>query len=226
MDANDRPSCPRNAHIIDLSTEAFRQFAPLSVGRIDDVVVTPIGPAPTDRQKTFLDSAVFEHLGVLLTSKIPTILFAGTVLEVSGRVTTNDQYVLLYVLREGSLPVNTLVKVGKDRTFKGYVTLPNVSGEAVFVVASGNSFDTDKYATLSLISPNSLVYPKLPEKTRARITPKITYSSLSDPIIRLPQGVYGELEIRQGKRLYTITGKHLLLNNLPLSVGNAYVKIS
>ena len=100
VDLNDRPSCSRFPQIVDLSTEAFLKFAPLSRGRVDGVSVTPMGVAPTDRAKTFLAPDTFKHLSVTLTSKIPTILFSGDTIEVSGKVTTNDQYVLLYAQRE------------------------------------------------------------------------------------------------------------------------------
>ncbi len=45
-----------------------------------------MGPAPTDRAKSFLSSDTFQHLSITLTNQIPTILFSGDTIEVSGRV--------------------------------------------------------------------------------------------------------------------------------------------
>jgi rare lipoprotein A len=226
VDLNDRPSCSRFPQIVDLSTAAFKKFSPLTIWRVDGVRVTPMGPAPTDRAKSFLSSDTFQHLSITLTNQIPTILFSGDTIEVSGRVWTNDQYVLLYILKEGTSPVNKLIKVAKDKTFRWYITLPDVTGDVVFVVASGNSFDTDKYATLTLISRDSIVYPSITQYTRAKITPKITYNTSGEPMIRLQSSIYGQLEIRQWKKLYRAQWNHLLIEDLPLSLWNAWVKIS
>lgn len=94
------------------------------------------------------------------------------------------------------------------------------------MVASGNSFDTDKYATLSLISRDSIIYPSIPEYRRTKILPKVSYNSNNEPMIRLPSGLYGQLEITQGKRTSRTQGTNLLLSNFPLSLGKANVKIT
>ena len=225
VDANDRPNCSKYPQIIDLSSEAFRLFAPLSAWRVPDVSVTVMGNAPTQSSKTFLSSDTFRHLWILLTNNVPTVVFSSNTIEVSGKVMTADQYVLLYAQKEWMPPVNKLVKVAKDKSFKWFLTLPDTIGEVVFIVASGNSFDTDKYATLSLISPTSLTYPKLPTNTRAKIIPKISFNTSNEMMMRLPSNLYGELEITQGKRTYKTSGTNFLLNTIPLSIWPASVKI-
>ncbi|GAB0174887.1 MAG: hypothetical protein HHAS10_07660 [Candidatus Altimarinota bacterium] len=226
VELNDRPNCSRYPEVIDLSRRAFQVFAPLSAGRVEALNVTPIGTAPMGQTKGFLPSDSFRHLGVTLTNDIPNILFSGDTIEVSGNITTANQYVLVYAQKEGNPPVNKLLKVGKDKTFKGYITLPDITGELVFVVASGNSFDTDKYVTLTLIGKDSLSYPNIPSSSRVKISPKLTYSPNGEPLIRLPKNIYAELKITQDKRMFQTQGNSLLLSNLPLSVGKAQVSIN
>lgn len=86
VDANDRPNCSRSADSMDLSPSAFQVFSPLDVGRIANLSVTTIGKSPTNHAKTFLPRDIFAHLGVILTTDIPTVLFAHETREIQGKI--------------------------------------------------------------------------------------------------------------------------------------------
>lgn len=75
VEANDRPNCTKYPNVVDLSREAFRTLAPLSLGRLSAVSTTPVGWAP-ETPKGFLPRDTFSHLGVTLQSDIPTVLFS------------------------------------------------------------------------------------------------------------------------------------------------------
>jgi hypothetical protein len=224
LDANDRPNCSSYPQVIDLSREAFRTLAPLSTGRIPDVKVTPIGPAPTNLTKKFLPVDTFRHLGIILDSQIPTVVFSGEGMEIRGKTVSNDSHVLIYALWDGK-STSLLAPVDPDKSFRGFIKFPDIVGDIVFVVASGNSFDTDQYATLSLISPASLSYPILPTE-RLRYTPRITSLMDKTPLLSLPKWVVGELQVTQWVKKYTTRGNLLLFEDLPFRIGEARVEIS
>jgi uncharacterized protein YkwD len=226
VDANDRPNCNSHPQVIDLSREAFRIFAPFSVGRISDVSVTTLGPSPTDRVKWFLPRNAFEHLGITLTSDIPTVLLAWEGREIQGKVLNSNKFVLFYVNTwEDDESVSFLAPVSTDKSFRWFLRFPEKIGDAVLVIASGNSFDTDRYSTVSLIDDRNLSYPTLPE-SKYRLTPRIVTIEWSDPSIRLPAGIYGNMRITQWSKTTLSRWNTFILSDLPFSRGDARVHIS
>ena len=97
LDANDRPNCAKYPSVIDLSRDVFSLFAPLDRGLIADISVTDIGVAPTDVMKGFLAKDIFAHLGVTLTSSVPTVLPVGQGISIRGRVAVGSDYVIVYL---------------------------------------------------------------------------------------------------------------------------------
>ena len=223
--ANDRPNCSRYPNIIDLSRESFSLFASPSLGRIDTVEVTDIGQASTDQVKKFLPKNIFSHLDVSLTSTIPSILFIGQGLEIQWKVSIPSDYVIVYFSNQDNPDIkeSSLVKVGKDGRFTARIQLPKKVGNYTFVIARGKSFNTDSYATISLIDPDMLSYPSLPiEKFRA--TPKIMSTS-DGPIISLPENIYGEITIESKGQSFSTQGRTLLFKNFSLPVWPAIARI-
>ena len=171
VDANDRPSCARYPQVIDLSREAFRTLAPLSVGRLSSVSVTPIGWA-AKTAKGFLPKNAFAHLHIALDSSIPTVLFSGESIEIRGHVTDSQRNVLIYLSHASDAiePISFLAPVDAKGYFRSVLALPKLAGDYTIVIASGNSFNTDTFSTITLIDPTTLTYPTLP-LVRSRITP-------------------------------------------------------
>ena len=223
--ANDRPNCSRYPNIIDLSRESFSLFASPSLGRIDTVEVTDIGQASTDQVKKFLPKNIFSHLDVSLTSTIPSILFIGQGLEIQWKVSIPSDYIIVYFSNQDNSDIkeSSLVKVGKDGRFTARIQLPKKVGNYTFVIARGKSFNTDSYATISLMDPDMLSYPSLPiEKFRA--TPKIMSTS-DGPIISLPENIYGEITIESKGQSFSTQGRTLLFKNFSLPVWPAIARI-
>jgi hypothetical protein len=225
INANDRPNCNRYPNVIDLSREAFRILAPLESGRISGVQVTPLGAVPSSTKKWFLAKNSFEHLGVTLTSDIPTILFTGEGIMIEGTTDEISDYVIVYIAREDwGFSESQLVKVSRNNTFKAQISLPKISWEYTFIIARGKSFNTDKYAALSLIDGSSLVYPTIPT-VRYKFTPKI---SISDWVsyISIPEKITAELMIRQWESIFETKGKSLLFSGIKLKPGIASAEMS
>lgn len=61
--------------------------------------------------------------------------------------------------------VSFLRKVDSTGRFRVVLTFPEKSGKYVFVLASGNSFETTKPETIVLIDESSLNYPEIPKDT-------------------------------------------------------------
>ncbi len=211
--ANDRPNCTRYPNVIDFSRSVFSLFAPTSLGRISDVQVTDIGVAPADHVKWLFPKDIFSHLGVNLISSVPNILFINQGIEIRGKVTSPSDYVIVYISHEDDPDAkeSNLVKVGKDGVFSARILLPKKIGNYTFVIARGKSFNTDSYATLTLIDPESLTYPSFPTE-KLRLTPRITnIGNISS--INLPENIFGELTLRNGKREFQTKGTTLILKD-------------
>ncbi len=86
-----------------------------------------------------------------------------------------SDYVIIYIAHseDPDAKESSLVKVSKDGTFSARILLPNKIGNYTFVIARGKSFNTDSYATLTLIDPETLTYPSLPTE-KYRLIPRVT----------------------------------------------------
>ncbi len=214
VEANDRPNCSKYPNVIDLSREAFRTLAPLSVGRISPVSVTPIGWAPMTA-KGFLPRDAFAHLGVLLTIDIPTILFTSDTIEIRGRVTDGKKNMIVYLSSEdeGTSPMSFLVSVKSDGTFRTHILLPETTGKYALVLASGNSFNTSTFSRIELIDRNTLSYPVL-SGSLGKITP--IFAPGTSPYLALPDLLRARLTLSQDGKTYTREGTAISLTHLPL----------
>lgn len=223
--ANDRPNCTKYPNIIDLSREAFRVLGSLTFWRIADISVTPIGWAPASA-KWFFSADTFSHLGIVLDSEVPTVLFAGDDIEIRGHVTDGKKYALLYIARndESWEHQNTLIPVDTSGKFRTSFSLPRSTGQYTFIIASGNSFNTDKFSTLELIDRSTLVYPDLPSLL-SRISPRISMI-WALPSIFLPANTWAELLLTQDGKIWKISGTSLVFDTSWLSLGKAQVNMS
>jgi hypothetical protein len=108
--------------------------------------------------------------------------------------------------------------------FTARINLPRNTGEYAFVIASGNSFETDVVSTLHLASP-TLITPSLPAKSQ-KITPKIdTVGGV--PSLSLGSTLWGVLTLSQDTRSYTLSGTRFLFDTVSqLRSGKADVRIS
>lgn len=224
--SNDRPNCNRYPNVIDLSRDAFRILAPTSTWRIPEVGVTDIGIAPSDVSKWFLSKDIFSHLDVQLVSSVPNILFTRQWIEIRGKVTTPSEYVIVYISHEDDPETkeSSLTRVSKDGTFSARILLPGKVGKYTFVIARWKSFNTDSYATLTLIDSENLEYPSLPTK-RVKLLPKII-TNADATSISLPDSVFGELIIKSWNKIFRTEWSTLLFENvlLPLWEGFAQIK--
>lgn len=128
-------------------------------------------------------------------------------------MTSPSDYVIVYISHEDDPDAkeSNLVKVGKDGVFSARILLPKKIGNYTFVIARGKSFNTDSYATLTLIDPESLTYPSFPTE-KLRLTPRITnIGNISS--INLPENIFGELTLRNGKREFQTKGTTLILKD-------------
>jgi hypothetical protein len=228
VDINDRPAsstCSQKPDIIDFSKEVFRLFAPPSVGRISNIQVTPLWVAPTDVEKWFLSSDVFAHLGVRLTSQVPTVLFAGEGMTIRGKVLEKSKYAIISLSESGlDSKESSLVKVEKDWTFQIQILLPKTPGKYTFVIAKGQGFNTEKFATIALVNKKNLFYPSLPTE-RYKIIPRIT-TSPGVPSIVLPDNLSADITLRQWDSIFQTSGKSLILSDTGLKVWRANIQIS
>ena len=94
---------------------------------------------------------------------MPTVLFVEEGITIRGKVLEASDYVIVYLSNALSEITQTrLVKVNKNNSFDAHITLPEKTGEYTFIIAKGKSFDTNKYATISLIGSNTILFPSLP----------------------------------------------------------------
>ena len=98
--------------------------------------------------------------------------------------------------------------MAKNASFEAQISLPQKTGEYTVIIAKGKSFDTNKYATISLIGSNTISFPSLPTENY-KISPKILQSD-SIHSIKLPDNISAEMTLRQGNIKVKIEGKALI----------------
>ena len=223
--ANDRPNCTKFPNIIDLSREAFRTLGSLTLWRISDISVTPIGWAPKSA-KWFFASDVFSHLGVILDSQVPTVLFAGDGIEIVWHLTDGKKYALLYIAWNdwSEVSQNILIPVGNSWIFRTSFILPKTPGQYTFIIASGNSFSTSTFSTIEIIERSTLIYPELPS-LRSKISPRIS-TSQNFPSLILPSNTWAELLLSQDGKIWKTSGTSIVFDISELSPGMAQVNLS
>lgn len=111
---------------------------------------------------------------MILDSRLPTVFFAGDGVEIAGHITDGKKNVILYIAQKDGSEVikKMLIPVDNSGRFHDAVILPKGIGQYIFIIASGNSFSTDTFATIEIIDRESLVYPELPI-LHSRISPRI-----------------------------------------------------
>lgn len=111
-------------------------------------------------------------------------------IEIRGKVTSPSDYVIVYIshTEDPDTKESSLVKVGKDDIFSARILLPKKIGNYTFVIARGKSFNTDSYATLTLIDPESLTYPSLPTQNYTFVPRISTVGNTST--ISLPENIF------------------------------------
>lgn len=104
------------------------------------------------------------------------------------------------------------------------MNLPRNIGEYTFVIASGNSFETDRVSTLHLVSSTLITPPSLPIATQ-KITPKID-TIAGVPSLSLGSTLWGTLTLSQDTRSYSMGGTRFLFDTVSqLRSGKADVTI-
>lgn len=132
-------------------------------------------------------------------------------------MTSPSDYVIVYISHQDDPEAkeSSLVKVSKDGTFIARILLPSKMGKYTFVIARGKSFNTDAYATLTLIDSESLSYPSFPTEKYRFIPRVINIGSISS--LSLPENIFGELKLIKGKNLFRAQGTPIVFKNTGLT---------
>ncbi|MBP6981407.1 hypothetical protein KBB25_01380 [Candidatus Gracilibacteria bacterium] len=225
--ANDRPNCKKYPNLIDLSQSAFQLFSPVASGKIPNIAVDILAPVGNDNQmKGFIPTSSFSSLGVLLDSPVPNIFFSGDGIEISGRVVNNEKYALLYMKNKNTGETfDSLIRVDSVGKFMIRFALPKNPGNYIFILAGGQSFQTDRFTEVTLLDRNLFQYPtNIPTLSGSSWNPKIE-SRNKLTTIGLPQKTWAEITLTQEKKVYKTSGTALILNPDKFLPGTANVQI-
>lgn len=235
VDVNDRPgrsTCERFPNMLDLSQSAFSVFTPLSSGRITDIQAVVLWDAPTKINKSFLPKDTFAHLGIMLDTDIPTVLFTDEWFILQGQVLWNQKMVIFALIDAENQKIVSLSEVQNDKKFRISLRLPSHAWLYTMIISEGQGYKTDKYATISLVDKNTLVYPNL-KSEKYTWNPKITLTSMSEawsaifqrPSLMLPKNISGVLSLSQWSQKFRAEGNAFILENTSLSLWKAYIHI-
>lgn len=225
--ANDRPNCKKYPNLIDLSQSAFQLFSPVASGKIPNIAVDILAPVWNDNQmKWFIPTSSFSSLWVLLDSPVPNIFFSGDGIEISGRVVNNEKYALLYMKNKNTGETfDSLIRVDSVGKFMIRFALPKNPGNYIFILAWGQSFQTDRFTEVTLLDRNLFQYPmNIPTLSGSSWNPKIE-SRNKLTTIGLPQKTWAEITLTQEKKVYKTSGTALILNPDKFLPGTANVQI-
>ena len=213
---NDRPNCARYPNILDLTRKVFTLFAPASRGRISSLQVDTLDS---------IDSHIFSSLGIELDMGAPSVYFVGDGVQFDGRVLDGKPRLLFFLQNTTTKEeISKLFTTDASGRFHAVLTLPSTPGKYSLVLASGNSFKTETFATLTLVDPLSMNYPFLPQN-RMKMTPTLD-GGKGVPSIPLGSSFWGHITLRQDTKSVQMSGKRIVFDqSLPFHTGIASASI-
>ncbi len=220
----DRPNCSRHSDRIDLSSSAFSMFAPLSKWLIRDISAVPLGVKTGKFIKRDLSRKEFSSLWVELKNTLSNMYFAGDTIIIEWRVLDGQtQAILFLVWKDTGKQIIDAAWTDEKWNFTFVLNLPTTPEEYEFVIASGRSISTERAVDLRTIDRDIIVYPEIPT-VRYKFDP--IYSTSRDATgIRLPQNIWGQLNLSQWNKRYTAQWSFLSFSGITFVPGRAQLSI-
>jgi Lytic transglycolase/Cysteine-rich secretory protein family len=219
---NDRPNCSRYPNLVDLSKNAFSYFWNLSQGKLSEVQVTPLIENIGNFPKTNIVSDSFAKLGVKVFTPLSNTYFAGDHILIEGKVLDGKKSLLTFLENKTTGEKTTrLISVDDSWSFSFSFVFPKTAGDYYIILASWNSFSGVLPEKIRLIDPSRFSYPTLStwSLTFSRPKPEVSISGI--PLLRFPTGVWGTLDLQQGKKIDRLQWTTIDLSRTLLNTGSA-----